>query len=169
MIPWGCRPQAAAAVDGVSGFPDFGVSSFRGFGILVDDAYQPCKDGIAAKPWLWYSLSVGRQSRSTNYSEVLMSVLLDKYFRAAVEKVRNELGNADVGGFHLTIKASGRTMTDRAEVKIVYTLGDSQWGSNTVEGDTLPNVLTEMLRRHGWNEAHAPLSLPAPVDANEDA
>lgn len=87
---------------------------------------------------------------------------LDLYYRAAVSHIREMLGNADVGGFHFTIKASGRTMTDRSEVQIVYKLGDSEWGANSVEGDTLENVLSEMLRRHGWNEAHKPLTLPAP-------
>lgn len=87
---------------------------------------------------------------------------LDLYYRAAVSHIRETLGQADIGGFHFTIKASGRTMTDRSEVQIVYKLGDSEWGANMVEGDTLDNVLAEMLRRHGWNEQHKPLSLPAP-------
>lgn len=95
---------------------------------------------------------------------------LDMYFRAAVDHVRTSMGKADVGAFNFTIKASGRTLTDRSEVKIVYRLGQNDWSSaDAVEGDTLDNVLAEMLRRHGWNEAHAPLSLPAPVDAEEEA
>ena len=91
--------------------------------------------------------------------------LIHASFVACTNYVRERLAEANIGSFNLQIKASGRTMTDRSEVKIEYRLGDSEWGYNSVEGNSLEAVCTEMLRRHGWNESHKPLALPnAAVD-----
>lgn len=83
-------------------------------------------------------------------------------FVACTNYVRDALGRADVGSFVLTIKASGRTMTDRNEVKIEYRVADNTWDGNAVTGNSLDAVVVELLRRHGWNETHQPLALPEP-------
>lgn len=83
------------------------------------------------------------------------------YFAACVEHVRERFAEANIGSFCLTIKASGRTMTDRDEVKIEYNLTDSEWGSG-VKGNSLEAVIVEQMRRHGWDKSHAPLTLPKP-------
>ena len=89
-------------------------------------------------------------------------------FVSCVSYIRSRLGEANVGGFTFTISASGRTMTDRSEVKIEYNLSDNDWSShNSVKGNSLEAVVDEMLRRHGWNSTHAPLALPG-TDEEED-
>lgn len=90
-------------------------------------------------------------------------------FVACTNYVRDRLGEANVGSFSLTIAASGRTMTDRDEVKIEYRLSDNAWDGNAVKGNSLEAVTTELLRRHGWNATHAPLALPGPVVVDDDA
>jgi hypothetical protein len=82
-------------------------------------------------------------------------------FVAATEHVRDRLGAADMGSFSLTIAASGRTLSDKSEVKIEYRLGKSTYGT-AVTGNDLERTIKEMLRREGWNETNAPLALSGP-------
>lgn len=77
----------------------------------------------------------------------------------AVDAVRCRLGNADIGGFTMTISASGRTMTEGNEVKIDYRVSPSSWETRTVTADTLDNAVDELIRREAWNGRHQPLSL----------
>lgn len=79
----------------------------------------------------------------------------------AVNAIREALGKANVGQFHFTIEAEGRTETGSCSILIEYTVTDGRYGGNRVKGNSVRAVVTEMLRRHGWNEAHAPLMLTA--------
>lgn len=93
---------------------------------------------------------------------VVVSDTLNIAFRDAVETVRLILGDMDIGNFRLEVVASGRTMTDRNEVKIELRLSDTYYGDNTVKGAKLDKVIEEFGRRNGWNKANAPLALAAP-------
>ena len=78
----------------------------------------------------------------------------------AVKAVRQRLANADQSYFKLEIDAAGRVQ--EGDVKITYSLSDSIYGSNKVDGSSIEAVTTEFLRRKGWSERHAPLELEAP-------
>jgi hypothetical protein len=88
-------------------------------------------------------------------------------YTSAVEEVRTRLGAADIGHFSFHIDADGRTLTDRSEVKIEYHLAAGY--DCRVKGNDLNAVIVEVLRRHGWDEAHAPLALPGTCGAEEKA
>jgi hypothetical protein len=90
-----------------------------------------------------------------------LSQRLHDVFIAATRHVRTRFGNADVGGFYLSIEAQGRTLTDEAEIKIEYRLGTGRY-DDKVTGNDLERCIVEMLRRHGWDETNAPKALPAP-------
>lgn len=77
----------------------------------------------------------------------------------ATTAVRKRLADADIGGsFTLNINVSGRIQ--EGEVKCEYKLCKN-YGADT-KGHALGPVVTEFLRREGWEERHAPLALPAP-------
>ncbi len=82
---------------------------------------------------------------------------------STVAAVKEEISKIeDVPEFLLKIVASGRIDGD---VKIEFTLSESSYAPDVTGGD-LAAVVTEFLRRHGWNQRHAPLCLPNvdPVD-----
>jgi hypothetical protein len=79
-------------------------------------------------------------------------------FVAAVNSIREQFGDADIGRFEFRVQSSGRTMTDANEVKIEYVCC-AEYESD-VRGNCLENVVEEVLRRRGWNNRNAPLSLP---------
>lgn len=83
---------------------------------------------------------------------------------ADATKVREALAEANVKEFNLTIKVSGRTLSDADECKIEYIVG-SGW-SHEVKGDSVENCLTELLRRLGWHAQHQPTALAAPRTEN---
>jgi len=89
---------------------------------------------------------------------------LHNVFIAATHEVRRRLAAADLGGFTLQLKASGRTMTDQDEIKLEYILCAPQYGPD-VRGNDLERVITEVIRRSGWDETNAPQALPAPANA----
>ena len=78
---------------------------------------------------------------------------------AAVETIRERANDCNIGYFDLMITCSGRTSTDRADVRLEYRIGD--YDSNA-KGGNLEAVLVEWCRRIGWNKANAPLALPKP-------
>jgi len=78
---------------------------------------------------------------------------------AAVETIRERASDCNIGHFNLTITCSGRTATDRADVRLEYRIGD--YDSNAKGGD-LEAVLVEWCRRNGWDKANLPLALPEP-------
>lgn len=83
----------------------------------------------------------------------------------AVTALRQRLADADIGSnFRLDIEVSGRIQG--GEVKVAYVLGDS-YSSTNARGARLGPVVTEFLRRHGWNEANTPLALEAPAPLEE--
>lgn len=95
--------------------------------------------------------------------------LIHASFVAATNYVRSRLAEANIGGFHFEITSSGRTMTDKSEVKIVYQLNDRDYSyGSTVEGNSLEAVVDEVLRRNGWQKAHAPLALPGAEEEEDE-
>jgi len=88
-----------------------------------------------------------------------VSTALHTAFMAATHEIRERLGTADVGSFSFSMNASGRTLTDQDEVKLEYVIG-AGWDS-TVKGNDLDRCIVEVLRRKGWDDTNAPLSLPS--------
>lgn len=86
-----------------------------------------------------------------------MSTLLHTQINLAVRYARERLAKADIGYFDLTIRAEGRTQTDTDSVKIEYRI--SAGYDCSVKGNKLESVVTEVLRRKGWDDANAPLAL----------
>ena len=89
-------------------------------------------------------------------------------FVAAIAIVRRAFGRADLGHFYVSISASGRTETGCDSVKIEYKVGESNYGSECVTGDSIDACLSEWLRRKGWSDAHAPLALTDQTHAEHD-
>lgn len=86
-----------------------------------------------------------------------MSNLLHTQVVLAARYVRDRLGKANVGRFDLTIRAEGRTLTDADSVKIEYNV--SAGYDCSVRGNKLESVVTEVLRRKGWDESNSPLAI----------
>ena len=83
-----------------------------------------------------------------------------------VRAVRDKLAQLQEIGedksFDLTIDVSGRTDGD---LKIEYRLEGIAYGSTSVKGNSIDEVVEEYLRRKGWNKTHQVLALPkAEVD-----
>lgn len=84
----------------------------------------------------------------------------------ATANLRKRLADADLGGtFTLNIVVSGRIQD--GEVKCEYKLCRN-YGPDT-KGHSLDPVITELLRREGWEERNAPLTLPAPSEMYKEA
>src|SRR5215471_9742448 len=78
---------------------------------------------------------------------------------AAIETIRERASECNIGHFNFTVTCSGRTATDRADVRLEYRLGDYD---THAKGGELNAVLIEWCRRIGWDKANAPLALPKP-------
>lgn len=83
----------------------------------------------------------------------------------AVDLIRDVFADNNMGEFSFEISASGRTQTDRRNVKIEYQLR-ADWGSNRVTGNTLSNVISECVRRNTWDHENKPLALTDDSDTD---
>jgi len=97
----------------------------------------------------------------------MSSTRIHAAFITATHEVRNRLGQADIGRFELAIKASGRTLSELDDVKIEYIVEAGY--DCIVRGNDLDRCIAEVLRRKGWDETNAPLSLPAPASNGNSA
>jgi len=77
----------------------------------------------------------------------------------AIELIRERGNQAEIGYFNFTVSCSGRTATDRADIRIEYRIGDYD---SHAKGGELEAVLIEWCRRIGWDKANAPQALPKP-------
>ena len=75
----------------------------------------------------------------------------------AIHYIRGRLGEKNIGYFEFNIKVEGRTESCRDNVKIEYHLNHNY--DCRVKGDKLEAVVTELLRRKGWDDTHAPLAI----------
>lgn len=77
-----------------------------------------------------------------------------------VKGIRTILAADDNGPnyFEFTIKATGRVRDGEVEIK--FSLGENGY-TNNVSGDKVEAVVTEYLRRIGWQKAHEYLALTA--------
>lgn len=62
-----------------------------------------------------------------------------------------------VSSFRLDIEISGRVHD--GDILIEYKLGQGYSDYSRVVGKALGPVVQEFLRRHGWNERHAPIAI----------
>lgn len=90
---------------------------------------------------------------------------IDETIRRVTKALRARLADANESSFRFEVEVSGRVQ--EGEVKITYTLSDSLYGSNKVEGGNIDAVLAEFLRRKGWIIANQPLMLEGPPPAND--
>lgn len=88
---------------------------------------------------------------------------LHAYLISAIDEIRARLGAANIGNFDFSIEATGRTLGTN-ETKIEYKLG---YYSEQVKGGKLEPVITEFLRRKGWQEVNDAVALPAPEQPPE--
>lgn len=68
--------------------------------------------------------------------------------------------------FHFSVIAEGRVRD--GEVHIQFKLGETDY-TNVVKGDDVHAVLTEYLRRIGWQKAHQYLALPVVESESMDS
>jgi len=119
----------------------------------------------AVRAHLWRNLA---QTGVTRMSKLLANKL-HMAFVDATNEIRDRFGAANVGSFYLTITAEGRTMTDKNEVKIEYHLGTGRYDGASVKGNEFESCLVETLRRHGWDETHAPRAIAGPSPKKKPA
>lgn len=80
-----------------------------------------------------------------------------------VKRIREGLKPAAEAGiissneFTMTVKATGRVLD--GEVKLIYSLSTNYYNSEAVEGNSLSEVVAEVLRRKGWQKVNKPLSI----------
>ncbi len=84
-----------------------------------------------------------------------------------VARLRYQFASLDLSNLHFAVRADGRV--DGENIKIKFTVGDNSYGSDTVNGNSVDEVLREFLRRKGWTERHDGLSLPYVNQAQDEA
>jgi hypothetical protein len=106
------------------------------------------------------AMEAGPQPTQEDYMRKDLSERLHAVLAEAVAQVRQELSDAEIASrFRLDIEASGRLSC--GDILVSYKVGES-YGSSNAEGGRLDTVLSEYMRRSGWNKRNAPLALPAP-------
>jgi len=97
---------------------------------------------------------------------------IEEIFKQAAIDVRNQLSNVDgLYTFNLRLEADGHV--HQGDINITIKLGSGTY-SIGVEGNRLEPVVTEYMRRNGWDKANAPLCLsydetiPDTVSANDE-
>ena len=95
-----------------------------------------------------------------------LSARLHAAIAEAIADVQQELVDKEIGGsFRIDIEVSGRI--NDGEVLVEYRVGDC-YGSNNPKGARLAPVVSEYLRRRGWNKANAPMALMAPGEFRDE-
>ena len=79
---------------------------------------------------------------------------LDIYLQTVAADIRSRLGKANQRRIELTIELEGRVDGD---LMLTYKIGEY---GHQVSGRNLDELVTEYLRRKGWDERHQPLCLP---------
>ena len=98
-----------------------------------------------------------KETRSAKLHTAVAEVITD---------LRQELIDKEIGGhLRLDIEVEGRI--NDGDMKVTYTLGGTYSGDNP-KGARLAPVVSEYLRRKGWNEANAPMALMAPGEFRDE-
>lgn len=83
----------------------------------------------------------------------------DELLKEITRDIRDRFSVENLGELYLKVSVSGRTDGD---LKIIYSVGEDSYSSSEfVNGNDLYDCMVEYLRRHGWKERHAPLSITA--------
>lgn len=81
---------------------------------------------------------------------------VEAHIKHIVEELRDKFQENDETGLYFTIEATGRPDGD---IKIKYTVSDSEYGSPKVDGYSLRPTLEELFRRKTWKSRNEPLAL----------
>lgn len=65
--------------------------------------------------------------------------------------------NEKMRGMYVNIQCTGRLHT--GDIKIEYSVSDSEYGGEPVKGNNLDACIAELFRRRGWQEVHAAKAL----------
>lgn len=95
--------------------------------------------------------------------QMIAIVSFEGAVKREVKRVREGLKPAAEAGivssneFTITVKATGRILD--GEIKLIYGLSCDYYNGNLVEGNSLSEVLQEVLRRKGWQKVNEPISI----------
>ncbi len=84
-----------------------------------------------------------------------------------VTRLRYQFASIDLSNLHFGVRADGRV--DGDNIKIKFTVGDNSYGSDTVSGNSVDEVVREFLRRRGWTERNDGLALLYVTPASDEA
>jgi len=89
-------------------------------------------------------------------------------FAVAINDVRRKMADANVGSqFTIKLTASGRINDGDAKIEWFVDVGNWE-NAQSAKGASLSACVAEVLRRHGWQDRHAPVCIgydtPATVD-----
>ncbi len=101
-----------------------------------------------------------------DYMREELSAKLHAIVAETTVSLRQELNDAEIGSsFNMSIDVSGRVAG--GDVIVKYSVS-GLYGSKVTEGSRLAPVLSEFMRRNGWEKRNAPLALPAPGEPLEE-
>ena len=83
--------------------------------------------------------------------------LFETVLRNTMIDLRNQFDNANLSHLSVTIEISGPVHRDGLE--ITFRVGDGRYSDESVTGSDLNACLGELLRRKGWKQKNAPLSI----------
>jgi hypothetical protein len=99
---------------------------------------------------------------------VVAIVSFDGAVKREAKRVRKELQRDEtLHSFGLRIDISGRVHD--GDLKLKFTIGDSEYFSQSVTGDSLQAVIDEFMRRRGWTAIHSPKALGYETVPSDDS
>jgi len=82
----------------------------------------------------------------------------ERALKNEVQRFRAMFSEMNAPCINITITASGPV--DHGDVAITFSIGESQWGDESVKGANLDACASEYFRRKGWKRHNDCLSLP---------
>jgi hypothetical protein len=91
-------------------------------------------------------------------NENMTSANFERALKNEIQRFRSMFAEHNSPNINITITASGPV--DHGDVAITFSIGESQWGDESVKGSSLDHCASEYFRRKGWKRAHDYLALP---------